>query len=339
MWQNGRREPAVPRSRPRSRPAPRRRAAAASRGCSRPRARRRRAARARRSARASSRKPSSVTCMSRERVVDVRVEAGGDEQQVGLERAHRRLDHLGERAQVLVVAGAGRQRHVERRLVARPRPAGARIERPLVQRDEEDGVVAAEDRLGAVAVVDVEVDDRDALEPELGLRVARRDGDVVEEAEAHRPVGERVVAGRADEREAAAVDRLERDPGGERARPPSSSRRRSCPASSARAGRSRAAARGGRRVRTRSSCSVARDRSTVSPAEPAAAGPAAPDGRRSGGAARAPGSSGARQRLQPAGEPAEAPLVARAAAARAQVGSWSSSGGSGASASIVAMRR
>ena len=64
-----------------------------------------------------------------------------------------------------------------------PRPG---IERPLVERDEQDRVVAAHDRLGAVAVMDVPVDDRDALDPELGLRVARRDDGVAEDAEAHR---------------------------------------------------------------------------------------------------------------------------------------------------------
>ena len=81
-----------------------------------------------------------------------------------------------------------------------------------MDRDEEDAVVAAEDRLGAVAVVDVEIDDGHPLQPELRLRVARRDGDVVDEAESHRPVGERMVAGRPAERETAAVDRLEREP-------------------------------------------------------------------------------------------------------------------------------
>ena len=89
-----------------------------------------------------------------------------------------------------------------------------------MQRDEEDGVVAAEARLGAVAVVHVEVDDRHPLEPELLLRVARRDRDVVDEAEAHRAVGQRVVAGRPHEREPAAVDRFERDPGRQRRRFP-----------------------------------------------------------------------------------------------------------------------
>ena len=84
-----------------------------------------------------------------------------------------------------------------------PGAARTRVERPLVQRREEHRVVAAEDRLRAVPVVDVDVDDRDARETELRLRVARRDRHVVHEAEAHRAVGERVVARRAHEREAA----------------------------------------------------------------------------------------------------------------------------------------
>ena len=95
-------------------------------------------------------------------------------------------------------------------LVARARAAGAGIERPLVQRHREDRVVAAEDRVGAVAVVHVPVDDRDALESERVLGVASGDRDVAEEAEAHRAVGERVVARRPDEREPADRGRLGR---------------------------------------------------------------------------------------------------------------------------------
>ena len=59
-------------------------------------------------------------------------------------------------------------------------------------------------------MVNVPVDDRDPLEPELGLRVARRDRHVVEQAEAHRSARQRVVAGRADEREPAALRRVDR---------------------------------------------------------------------------------------------------------------------------------
>ena len=64
-------------------------------------------------------------------------------------------------------------------------------------------------------MVDVPVEDRDALQAELGLREAGGDGGVVEEAKAHRAAGERMVAGRPHEREAAALDGLDRTAGGE----------------------------------------------------------------------------------------------------------------------------
>ena len=78
--------------------------------------------------------------------------------------------------------------------------AGARIERELVGRDVEDARVVVEHPLRAVAVVDVDVDDRDAREP-ARERVRRGDRDVVEEAEAHRAVALGVVARRPDQRE------------------------------------------------------------------------------------------------------------------------------------------
>ena len=143
------------------------------------------------------------------------VEAGRDQYQLRLEAGERGLDDAVEGAEVLLVAGARAHRHVEgrRRLVVRP--AGPGPERPLVQRDRQDGVVAAEDRLGAVPVVDVEVDDGDSLEIELVLRPASRDRGVREQTEAHRPLDERVVAGRPHEREAAPPHGLDRAAGGE----------------------------------------------------------------------------------------------------------------------------
>ena len=154
--------------------APRRRGRAASRGCSRPRAPRPCAARATAQRDASSRKPASVTFIPASGSVLVRVEAGGDEHELGLEALDRRRDGVVERAQVLLVSGARRHRHVERRLALLLRAAGAGVERPLVQRDEEHGVVVPEDVLRPVAVVDVEVDDRDALGA-VRLRGARGD--------------------------------------------------------------------------------------------------------------------------------------------------------------------
>src|SRR5207248_894981 len=69
---------------------------------------------------------------------------------------------------------------------------------------------AARELPEAVAVVDVPIDDRHAPDPELGLGVPRSDRDVVEQAEAHRATGQRVVAGRADEPEADPLHGLER---------------------------------------------------------------------------------------------------------------------------------
>ena len=64
--------------------------------------------------------------------------------------------------------------------------AGAGIERHLVGRAIEHGRVGPEDRLRAVAVMDVEIHDGDAVGAMRGLGVAGGDGDIVEEAEAHR---------------------------------------------------------------------------------------------------------------------------------------------------------
>ena len=80
--------------------------------------------------------------------------------------------------------------------VAAPVPG---IERVLVRRDVEHAAVVPERVLRAVAVVHVEVDDRDALEAVRRARVCRRDGDVVEQAEAHRLHRRRVMAGRPHE--------------------------------------------------------------------------------------------------------------------------------------------
>jgi hypothetical protein len=146
----------------------------------------------------------------------VGVEPGRDEQQLGLERAHGRLDELVERAEVVVVVGAGRQRDVQRRLVPLARPARSREERPLVQRDVEDARVVPEDGLRSVAVVDVPVDDRDPLR----LVGPRRDRDAVDEAEAHLAVRERVVSRRPDEREASCARGLDRCAGREQRRLP-----------------------------------------------------------------------------------------------------------------------
>ena len=71
-------------------------------------------------------------------------------------------------------------------LAASRSAAGARIEGRLMRRAEQHRFIRPENILRAIAVMDVEIDDGDALGAMGGLRVARRDRDIVEEAEAHR---------------------------------------------------------------------------------------------------------------------------------------------------------
>ena len=58
------------------------------------------------------------------------------------------------------------------------------------------GWIVVEDRLGAVAVVDIPVHHEDASEVVVLSRVPGPDGYIIEETEAHGPIGERVMARR-----------------------------------------------------------------------------------------------------------------------------------------------
>ena len=107
--------------------------------------------------------------------------------------------HLVECGAEHVARCARWQRHVEGQagspgtadLVGAARSGEQRV---LVGRDVEDVGVVPEDRLRAVAVVHVPVDDQDPL-TQCGAR-GGGNGHVVDEAEAHRPVGRGVVARR-----------------------------------------------------------------------------------------------------------------------------------------------
>ena len=105
------------------------------------------------------------------------------------------------------LVGAGGNREVDRVALALAGPevrrgAAARVDPGLVDADEEDVGAPAERLGGAVAVVDVPVEDEHALGPELADRQLGGDRDVVEEAEAHRPPRFGVVAGGAQRAEA-----------------------------------------------------------------------------------------------------------------------------------------
>ena len=110
-------------------------------------------------------------------------------------RQHVALDHPPPGR----AAGAGRQRPVEDVALdaALAGVAGAGIERRLVGRDVERVGVVPERGLGAVAVVDVEVEDREPRQLVHVPRLHGADRDIVEQAEAHGLHRLGMVAGRA----------------------------------------------------------------------------------------------------------------------------------------------
>ena len=102
---------------------------------------------------------------------DVAVLTGGNDQQPRVELVEDRTGDGLEALEVLAVAGTRwhRQVHGESPSFPDPHlvdPAATRIERPLVEGDEQHRRVVVEDVLGPVAVVDVPVKHRDAIDPQ-----------------------------------------------------------------------------------------------------------------------------------------------------------------------------
>ncbi len=138
----------------------------------------------------------------------------------GLKLLDRGDDDPLDRRVVAAVAGARRERNVDAVAGARAlagvldQPRAGREEPVLVQGDRQHAGVVVEGVLGAVAVVDVPVDDRDPLEAVDGAHVLDRDRDVGEDAEAAAFVALGVVAGRPVQRvgvvDVAVPDRLDR---------------------------------------------------------------------------------------------------------------------------------
>ena len=119
-----------------------------------------------------------------------------------------------ERREIGAETGAARQRQVQRRafafalagLVGMAPEIGIVHPRIGVDRDEQDVAAGVEDVLGAVAVMIVDVEDRDPP-PARGDRGLGGDRGVVEVAIAAEIVGAGMVAGRAAEREGGAARR------------------------------------------------------------------------------------------------------------------------------------
>jgi len=133
-----------------------------------------------------------------ERIMLVRIEAGRDHDQVRAEVVQRTQDARRERLPERLAGIARAQRRVPDVADARLRQvAGAGEQRHLVGRTVEEVLVGPEDVLRAVAVVDVEIHDRDALGTVADTGVVGCDGGVREQAEAHGAVGLGVVPRRA----------------------------------------------------------------------------------------------------------------------------------------------
>jgi hypothetical protein len=132
----------------------------------------------------------------------VRVEARRDDNKVGAKLSAYLFERRVEHSSLLYARSLRAHGYVQSivapapdsRLAARSR---ARIPGILVHGEEEDGRVVVKDSLRAVAMMNVPIDDGDALYLTVAsLRVARGDGDVIEETEAHSALTRSVVSGR-----------------------------------------------------------------------------------------------------------------------------------------------
>src|SRR5205814_3380883 len=105
-------------------------------------------------------------------------------------------DLLPPSAQKLAIPAAGGKRHIDDIAVDAGFAAtpGARIERILVRRGVEDLGIVLEAVLGAVAVMNVEVEHRNTADIVLA-RHDDADADVVQQAESHGPSMLRMVPG------------------------------------------------------------------------------------------------------------------------------------------------
>ena len=142
----------------------------------------------------------------RQRVVDVRIEAGRDNDELGCECVYARENLLDEDLSILLVSGARRHRAVEGRAFTASdaglrKCASARIERILMSAHVEHGRVFLERVLRAVAVVHVPIEDQNLVETMLLLQITRCNSDIVEQAESECLIVLRVMARRTGKRE------------------------------------------------------------------------------------------------------------------------------------------
>src|SRR3974377_396865 len=125
------------------------------------------------------------------------VETGPNHHELRPEVVERRQDAPAYFSAKLRRPGHRTQRHIDN--ITDPglaRRACTRIERVLMRRGIEQPTVGLKSRLGAIAVVNIEIDDRDPGET-VGLpRMQSADSDIIEQAEAHRPLRLGMMSGR-----------------------------------------------------------------------------------------------------------------------------------------------
>ena len=133
-----------------------------------------------------------------ERVAVMRVEARGNDHELGSVFIEPRQDAVLESGLELVAVVARAQRRIDDGIVfaALADGAGAGKQRHLMRRAIHHRLVGPENLLRAVAVMHVEIDDRNARDAVMVLRMARGNGGIVEQAEPHRPRRLGVMAGR-----------------------------------------------------------------------------------------------------------------------------------------------
>ena len=128
-------------------------------------------------------------------IFDMGIEAGRDEQHLRPMRFQARQPHLFEGLAQRCAIGATRQRyvhHVRRMTVS----TAVRIVGMTKAREHQHALIAGENFFCAIAVMDIEIDNRHPLQCVLRHGMTHRQRDVVEHAKAHGAVVFGMVSGR-----------------------------------------------------------------------------------------------------------------------------------------------
>ena len=140
-----------------------------------------------------------LECHLGDRIARVRIEAGGNKKQIGLEghESIERAAHLGD-----MLRARRKRRDGKIVNIAKGARPGAWIPGKLMNGGERDPRIVRDDLFGPVAMMRVEIPDRHPL-CAVRERVERSDCDVAEITKAHGAIARRVMAGRAHQTEGA----------------------------------------------------------------------------------------------------------------------------------------